>query len=182
MKSQTVKRTVLSALLMSAAGFSGTSSAHEALGSLANNASAIDVYHTSCFSWAADQDFDGDGIIDEYSGPAARFVGRINKTAGNNSVKLSIAKIGVAGSGASVSDSSNNGNPSAFVARSNGNGDYVFAVSHTNANTNSYLAEIHCERSTTPAGGAAANGFGAHTGTGVGGNPPVADFTQIINQ
>lgn len=75
------KLSLLATAMICAAGVSGVSSAHQAPGSLAATSGAIDVYHTSCFTWtaagaAAATIINGET---ETALPAKRFVARVAK-------------------------------------------------------------------------------------------------------
>lgn len=75
------KKTVLaSAVLLT--GFAGGTSAHEAIGALGTAAGAIDVYHTSCFSWGSAAAATQAGVLNgdtEVTGATGRFVARVAK-------------------------------------------------------------------------------------------------------
>jgi hypothetical protein len=59
-------------------------SAHEAVGTLSANASAIDVYHTSCFTWAASAVQPGGAAPGESPTAAKRFIGQVHKQCTTN--------------------------------------------------------------------------------------------------
>ena len=147
--------------------FTGTSFAHEVFDDLqATSAANVDVFHLGCFSWATNQDLDGNGTIDEYAGAPARLALRVRKITGNGTLRLSAGKLGVAGAGVQVNDATTGAAYSGWTSIAATTGDnFALAVTHSSAVLNTYEAQAHCERSTTPAGGAAAVGSGAHTGT-----------------
>lgn len=81
MKTAMFKLASISALL-GASLLTGAVSAHEAVGTLSANASAIDVYHTSCFTW--DAAAAAALVPPEAATAAKRFVGQVHKQCTTN--------------------------------------------------------------------------------------------------
>jgi hypothetical protein len=189
------KLSLLATAMICAAGFSGVSSAHDTTGALGASVSAIDVYHTSCFTWTAA----GAAAVGQSALPTKRFVGRVAKkcvtadtacgaTGGN--VKISIGAkdttANAAATGATATATANTGGalngelpgvwtatPSSWVqvantGTANKNGDYLVAVGHETAVASNYWVQFHCEAIALGASPSPANTNDLnHSGTGV---------------
>lgn len=177
MKNQSVKTALLSTLLLSVAGFSGVSSAHDTGPQTLGAALASkDIYRTTCFAWGQANGVYPNAIAPEVNGPATKFQARFLATAvPANSVNVRVTALGSAapvtvGPGAAFSTSTEVG------------GDHYFVVSHNTAVASNYTVEFHCF-----------NAANVHTGTGetfsgvpffaggTGVNPTV-DFIRTQNQ
>jgi hypothetical protein len=138
MKRNTFKNAVLAATLLATAGFSGLSFSNPVVtllpnpGSLAAGGDKIDVYDVNC------------------PAPTTGLTGVITNTAGTatSEVELSIGKIGVAGAGVAVSDTTAAG--SATVSYNQGSGIYKVVLSHNSGSVNSYTATVNCIGGVTP--------------------------------
>lgn len=197
MKQLHVKRTIMSAALIAAAGFSGIASAHDVQGALANIIPSVDVYHTSCFTYSAADA----AALGESANAPKRFVGRVAKKCATNNaacgaqggtVRISIGAVNpiaasTAGAYSSTSTATSPGTfkgepatgawtaPASAWAQVANNGPatdksglYVVAISHADTLAHNYMAQIHCEDVAVGAAPTPSATNGViHTGTGI---------------
>jgi hypothetical protein len=172
MKNQKIKTTVLSALCLAAAGFSGISWGHTVSPGQSLGSTSIlnaDVYSVSCFT--------NDGLVPK------RFVGQVTKTgAATNQMRISIGRLSTVATGASATTTTTAGSSSAFaqVAAVNGS-QHIAVIGQSSAVANTYTADLRCE---TPAVGAlpTPSSSGIEAGTTIAGGTLTGGGNPIINQ
>ena len=135
MKSASLKKIIMAALIMVAAGYAGGASAHSAgatIDSAGNNASATDLAQVICYN-------DGDGPTDH-----------LYVTIQDNSTPVSglllSAQVYKDGHMTNVTDTvSGDANPSPAAMISGGDGVYYLSVSKTAIGARNFTVTYHCQ-------------------------------------
>lgn len=127
MKTTTLKKSLMAASLLAAAGFIGTASAHTQTGSLGTTATATDYYQVTC----------GTGTTKLYL--------RVSDTSASDSVLVSAqAQKGTVAIN-TTDPTGGDGVYSPSVTLSSSTGVYDVLVDKTAANTQNYTLEVHCQ-------------------------------------
>jgi len=179
MKNQRTKTNLLTAIVLAGACFSGISWGHDVTSPQSIGSSSVlnvDVYTVLCNNNVAGG---GNGLNPQ------RIVGQVSKTATAtaNSMRISLGRVGTAGTGVSQSTASTTAAASSAFAQlaSANNVTHVAVIGHSTAIANSYTAKLHCE---SVAAGAlpAPEAPGIETGTTISGGTISGGGQPVINQ